>query len=123
MTRKRRTERQWLGEIDPAGTYRTTLSEELFGLGPQARADKEKIGELPPSFPLSPSSRFKAWTGQQVLDHRARMKELAEEKAKAELAAAKDRPPTPQPKQLAAAQKIKKLKLRPPAKQRTRIPA
>jgi len=114
MTRKRHAGRQRLGEIDPAGIYRTTLSEEIFSLGPQAVTDKEKTGELPPSFPLSASSRFRAWTGQQILDHRASMKELAEK----ELAAAKDRPPMPQPKQLEAGQKTKKLKLRPPARQR-----
>jgi hypothetical protein len=103
MTRKRRTERQWLGAIDPAGSYRTTLSEEIFGLGPQRIIDKEKSGELPPSSPLTPSSRFRAWTGQQILDHRAKMQALVS-------------PPRPQPKQFAAAQKIKKQKLRPPAK-------
>ena len=104
MTMKRRTERgQPLGEIDPAKIYRTTLSEELFGLGPQRIIDKVKSGELPPSFPITPSSRFRAWTGQQILDHRAKMQALVI-------------PLRPQPQQFAAAQKIKKQKLRPPAK-------
>jgi len=119
MTRKRRTV-ELIEEIRPDRVYRTTLSEELFGYGPQAAREKARNGELPLSFPLSPSSRFEVWTGQQVLDHRARMKELAEEKAKAEFAAAKDQPPKPQPAGLAAAQKIKKVKLRPPAKLRQR---
>ena len=75
---------------------------------------KEKRGELPKSFPLSPSSRYRAWTGQQVLDHRAKMQVLAAEQAVAEK--------RPQPPQFAAAkQKIKKQKLHPPvAKARQR---
>jgi hypothetical protein len=89
------------------------LSQQIFGYGPQATRDKIRNGELPLPHPLSSSARTEAWTGQQILDHRKKMKLLAEEKAKAELAAAKDRPPTPQPAWLAP--KIKKQKLRPPA--------
>jgi hypothetical protein len=111
----RKKQVELIGNIKPDQIYRTTLSPAIFGLGPQATVDKVKSGELPPSFPLSASSRFRAWTGQQILDHRANMmKAVAEEKA---LAAAKDR--QPQPAGLAAAQKkIKKQKLRPPARQR-----
>lgn len=103
-----------IGTIQPDQIYRVNLSPQIFGYGPQATRDKIRNGELPLPHPLSPSARTEAWTGQQILDHRARMKALAEEKAKAELAT--DGTKQPQPPQLAAAQKIKKLKLRPPAK-------
>src|ERR1035441_2010476 len=99
MTRKRHAGRQRLGEIDPAGIYRTTLSEELFGVGQQATKDKEKTGELLPSFPLSASSRFRAWTGQQILDHLAKMQKLAAEQLEVKRAAADQ--PLPQPAGLA----------------------
>ena len=114
MTRKRRTV-ELIEEITPDMAYRTTLSEELFALGPQAAADKEKVGELPPSSPLSASSRFRVWFGWQILEHRAAMQKLAAEQLVAKRAAT----PTPQPAGLAA-HKIRKQKLRPPAKQRQR---
>jgi hypothetical protein len=105
-----------IGTIQPDQIYRTTLSQQIFGYGPQATRDKIRNGELPLPHPLSSSARTEAWTGQQILDHRANMKLLAEEKAKAELAADGTKKPQLQPPQLAAAQKIKKVKLRPPAK-------
>jgi hypothetical protein len=114
MTRKRHAVRHMLGKIDPAGFYRTTLSEEIFGLGPQATADNEEAGDIPPSSPISPSSRFRGWYGQQILDHRANMQKLAAEQLEAKRAAADQL----QPKALADAVKIRKQKLRPPAKQR-----
>jgi hypothetical protein len=108
---KRKGNVELIGKIQPDQSYRTTLSPAIFNLGPQATRDKIKNGELPRPFPLSPSSRFEAWTGQQILDHRARMQVLAEEKAAAERAAEKQ----PQPKALAqAAAKIRKIKLKPP---------
>lgn len=116
----RKNKVELIGNIKPDQIYRTTLSPAIFGLGPQATVDKVKSGELPPSFPLSASSRFRAWTGQQILDHRAEMQKLATEEAARAAAVAKDQPPNSQPAGLAAAQKIKKQKLRPPAKQRQR---
>jgi hypothetical protein len=101
-----------IGDIKPDQIYRTTLSPAIFGLGPQATSDKEKIGELPPSFPLSPSSRFRAWTGQQILDHRAKMQALAAEQATEK---------RPQPPQFVGTRlKIKKQKLRPPVSTKVR---
>jgi hypothetical protein len=88
-----------------------------FGYEQAAIAALEKKKKLPLSFLLSEGGRARAWTGAQILDHRAEMQKRAE----AELAAAKDQPPMPQPKALVAA-KTKKLKLRAPgaAKQRRR---
>ena len=106
MTRKVSIES--IGEILLDRIYRTTLAAMIFGYAPQRARDLEKSGQLPPSFPLSPSSKFRAWTGQQILDHRAEMRKLAEQKAKAE----RERSPQPQPAALQP--KIKKLKLRPP---------
>jgi hypothetical protein len=108
MTRKGSTE--LIGEILPDQIYRTTLATTIFGYAPQRARDLEKSGQLPQSFPLSPSSKFRAWTGAQILDHRARMRALAGQQAKAE----RERPPQPQP--LALQRKIKKMKLRPPKK-------
>jgi hypothetical protein len=99
---------QSIGEILPDQIYRTTLAATIFGFAPQRARDLEKAGELPPSFPLSPSSRYRAWLGQQILEHRERMRELAEANAKA----LRDRPKQPQPDSL----KIKRTKLRPPGK-------
>jgi hypothetical protein len=39
-------------------------------------------GGLPMPFPLSPTSRFRAWTGRQIIEHRAQMRALAAERAK-----------------------------------------
>jgi hypothetical protein len=99
-----------IGEILPGMLYRTTLCPVIFGYGPQRRDDLIEKEELPRPAPLSKSSRFEYWTGQQILDHRAAMRKLAEEKA----AADKLRPAQPQP--LALQHKIKKQKLRPPSK-------
>jgi hypothetical protein len=96
---------QLIGEIEPQQIYRVTLSPALFGYGQQRTNDLIESGELPMPFPLSASSRFRAWTGTQIIEHRARMQELAAAKLKVE------RPAQPQP---VAQQKIKKLKLRPP---------
>jgi hypothetical protein len=93
--------------IIPDQIYRVTLSPAIFGLGSQATRDKIRTGELPLPAPLSPSSRFEAWTGQQILDHRAAMRKQAEEKAKT----LRERPPQKQPPL-----KIKKMKLRKPAR-------
>jgi hypothetical protein len=100
-----------IGAIDPHAIYRTSLAPSIFGYGPQRARDLEKNGLLPPSFPLTESSKARVWTGAQVLEHRARMRELAEQQAKAE----RERPKTKQ-EQPVALQKIKKVKLRPPSK-------
>ena len=109
MTRLRKDDVQLI-DIVPDRIYRTTMSEELFGLGPQATADKIKNGELPMAFPLSESSRARAWTGQQILEHRARMRELAAKKLEVERA----RPKQEQPRELIGKTKVRKAKLRPP---------
>jgi hypothetical protein len=108
MTRKATVES--IGAILPDAIYRTSLAPTIFGYGPQRARDLEKSGQLPPSFPLSPKSKYRAWTGQQILDHRADMRKQAEETAKA----VRDRPKQEQPKALQP--KIKKLKLRKPAR-------
>jgi hypothetical protein len=79
MTRKRITV-ETIGEIQPDVLYRTTLSPFIFGYGPQMTHDKIIAGELPKPIPLSETSRFSAWTGQQILDHRKKMRELAEKR-------------------------------------------
>ena len=90
-----------IGEIQSDRIYRTTLSPAIFGYGPQATRDKIRNGELPMPFPLSPTSRFEAWTGAQILEHRARMRALAEAKAKA--IAEANKLPRSQPSALAEA--------------------
>jgi hypothetical protein len=95
-----------VGDIQPHRIYRTTLAPTIFGYAPQRARDLEMAGELPPSFPLSPSSKYRAWLGQDIINHRNRMRELSEANAKAKAA----RPKQEQPLAL----KIKKQKLRPP---------
>jgi len=92
MTR-RKLEVELNGDIQPDRIYRTTLSPAIFGYGPQATRDKIRNGDLPTPFPLSPTSRFEAWTGRQIIEHRAQMQALAAEKAKA----IADRRPRPRP--------------------------
>jgi hypothetical protein len=108
MTRRRK-EIPLLEEIRPDQLYRTTLSPAIFNLGWQACANAVKAGKLPRPFPLTPGSRYQAWTGQQILDHRERMRILAEEKAAADAA----RPPQSQP--AGFKKRVKKVKLRRPS--------
>ena len=88
-----------------------------FGYEQAAIDILEKKKLLPLSFQLSEGGRARAWTGGQILDHRAEMQKRAE----AELAAAKDQPPMPQPKALVNVRKVKKVKLRRPIKQYKKI--
>jgi len=106
MTRKAVIES--IGGIRADQIYRTNLAPTIFGYGVERARTLEKSGQLPPSFPLSASSKYRAWTGQQILDHRADMRELAEANAKA----LRERSPQAQPAALQP--KIKKQKLRPP---------
>jgi hypothetical protein len=94
MTR-RKIEVGPIGDIQPDRIYRTTLSSAIFGYGPQATSDKIRNGELPMPFPLSPTSRFQAWTGRQIIAHRAQMQALAAEKAKAIVDSKRPRPQPP----------------------------
>jgi hypothetical protein len=103
MTRRKR-EIPILGAINPDQLYRTTLSVAIFNLGWQATKNKIKGGELPRPSPIFEGSKYEAWTGQQILDHRRDMRALAEQKAAIDAA----RPKQSQP----AAFKRKKLKLR-----------
>jgi hypothetical protein len=89
------------GEIQPGQFYRTTLSPAIFGVGWQSARNKILAGELP-----TPSGDPAGWTGQQILDHRAKMQALADAKALADAA----RPKQPQP--AAFKRKTKKMKLR-----------
>jgi hypothetical protein len=107
---KRKGNTELIGEILPDAIYRTSQSPSIFGYGPQRTKELIRKQELPLPAPLTPSSRFEFWTGAQILAHRANMRKLAEEKAKAE----RNRPKQEQPKALQP--KIKKLKLRPPNK-------
>jgi|tagenome__1003787_1003787.scaffolds.fasta_scaffold19926275_1 predicted DNA-binding transcriptional regulator AlpA len=92
-----------IDSIHPHQIYRMTMHEQIFGYGRQRIAELIKEGKLPTPMPLSAGGRSLAWTGQQILDHRARMAALADERAKATAS----RPPAPQPKAF-----VKKLKLR-----------
>jgi len=98
-----------IGKIDPDRVYRTNLSPQLFGYGPQRTRDLIKLRQLPPPFPLNAESTALAWTGRQILDYRAQMQKLAAEKLEAAIAAPKQE----QPKALVG--KVKKVKLRPPS--------
>jgi hypothetical protein len=104
---KRKDSSELIGAILPDQIYRTTLSPAIFGYGTQRTRDLIREQKLPLPAPLTPGSRFEFWTGAQILQHRADMRKLAEEKAKADRA----RPPQEQP--LALQPKTKKLKLRP----------
>jgi hypothetical protein len=109
MTR-RRTYAPLIGEIIPGQFYRTTQSPAIFDLGWQATKNKIRSGEFPRPMPLSEGSLITGWLGSQILEHRARMQALAEGKAKVDAL----RPKQPQP--AALVKKVKKTKLRRPAR-------
>lgn len=99
-----------LSELRRDQIVRKKYGRFYFGYEQAAIDALEKKKKLPLSFPLSEGGRARAWTGAQILDHRAEMQKRAE----AELAAAKDQPPMPQPKALADVPRVKKIKLRRP---------
>jgi hypothetical protein len=105
MTRRRK-DVPLLDTINPDQLYRTTLAPALFDLGWQACRNKIRSGELPRPLPLTADSKCEAWTGRQILEHRARMAEVAAERAQAEAVRAKQSQPA------AFKKKIKKVKLR-----------
>jgi hypothetical protein len=98
-----------IADIKPSGLYRVRLAPKIFGLGIEATREKIKSGELPTPIPLSASSRARAWTGVQILEHRAAMAALAE---------AKKASPAPAPQPAALHGRIKKRKLTPPSQRK-----
>jgi hypothetical protein len=113
MTRRRKTV-ALIGDINPAQFYRTSNAPALFDLGWQATKNKILSGELPRPFPLNENSRIEGWLGSQILEHRARMRALAEERAATRAA----RPKQQQPKALK--KKTKKVKLHAPGRDTAR---
>ncbi len=112
MTRPRKAV-HLIGEISPGQFYRTSQSPALFDLGWQATKNKIRSGELPRPMPLNENSKIEGWLGSQIIEHRTRMRALAEERAATNAA----RPKQSQP----AALKKKKVKLRTtPSQMRTR---
>jgi hypothetical protein len=113
VTRRKR-EIPLLGAINPDQLYRTTLAPAIFNLGWQACKNKIKSGDLPRPSPLTPGSKYEAWTGQQILDHRKDMQALAEQKAPVDAARPKQEQPVgfKRAAKAAPATKIKKTKLR-----------
>ena len=109
MTRSKDVVTEMLDQIQPDRIYRTNLSPQIFGYGPERTRDLIAAGELPAPFPLTPSSKYSAWTGKQILEHRARVQKIGEAKVEAARAATKQSPPD-------KLRKIKKLKLKKPAK-------
>jgi hypothetical protein len=105
VTRRKR-EIPLLEEIRPDQLYRTTLAPAIFSLGWQACKNQIKAGKLPRPFPLSEGSKYEAWSGRQILEHREKMQALAEQKAVTDAA----RPKQSQP--AGFKKKVKKLKLR-----------
>jgi hypothetical protein len=111
VTRRKR-EIPLLEEIRPDQLYRTTLAPAIFSLGWQACKNKIRSGDLPRPFPLTPGSKYEAWTGQQILDHRRDMQALAEAKAVTDAARPRQSQPAGFKKKPVPAPKIKKIKLR-----------
>jgi hypothetical protein len=106
-----------LSELSRNQIVRKKFGPFYFGYQTSGIENLMEAGLLPRAFALSEGGRAQGWTGGQILDHHAAMQVLATEQAARDTAAAKHQPPNPQPHQLAAAQKIKKVKLRPAVKQ------
>jgi hypothetical protein len=122
VTRRKDSLPNDVGKIDPDGRYRTSLCVAIFGYGPARTRQKIEAGELPMPSPLSASSRVEAWSGTQILEHRAKMEKLAvarlEAKREAERLRVEQGIKRPQPPELVGKRHIKKLKLRPPGASR-----
>ena len=105
---------QLLGDINPSQIYPTTQSPAIFGLGWQATKDKIRSGALPRPSPLAPGSNREGWYGHQILEHRAQMQALAEQKAVTDAARPKQEQPPgfKRMAKVAPAPKVKKVKLR-----------
>lgn len=67
--------------IDPHQIIRRRDGEKYFGLKHAAIEMKIQSGDLPMPIPLSENGRATGWTGQQIIDHRTRMLEIAAEHA------------------------------------------
>lgn len=107
MTRRRK-DVALIEAINPDQLYGTQLAPAIFNLGWQACKNKIRLGQLPRPAPLNAGSKLEAWTGQQILDHRKDMRELAEAKAVIDAA----RPRQPQPKAFIKKKRTEKKKLR-----------
>lgn len=105
-----------LEQHDPLEIVRFVDGPKVFGLKPSALKAKIDAGEIEAPIPLTKSGRALGWTRATVMKHHADMAALRDKRAK-------EAPPKEkkeQPKALAAVQRIKKTKLRPPvADQRT----
>jgi hypothetical protein len=101
---------QLIGDINPSQIYPTTLGPAIWGLGWQATKNKVASGQLPRPSPLTPGSNREGWFGFQILEHRSRMQTLAAEKAATNATRLKQKQPA------AFQKKIKKVKLRAPAR-------
>ena len=57
------------------------MHREFFGLQKSQLDEKIKAGEIDPPIPLSKTGRAKGFTGQQIIDHQQRQRELSKRKS------------------------------------------
>jgi hypothetical protein len=105
MTRARK-EVALLEAIHPDQIYPTSLSPAIFSLGWQACRNRIKSGDLPRPSPIHEGSNREGWFGSQILEHREKMRKIAEERAAIDAARPKQQQPA------AFKRKTKKMKLR-----------
>ena len=70
-----------LGKLHPNEIIRKHMGPKYFGLGATQLEEEIRRGTIPPPKVLSSNGRAKGWTGQQILDHQARLFEQEEDSA------------------------------------------
>lgn len=69
-------------KLHPNEIVRWKDAPRFFGLKKSQLDDKIKAGEIEPPMSLSASGRAKGFTGQQIIEHQQRQRELSKRKAK-----------------------------------------
>lgn len=70
-----------LPPLDPHQIVRRCDGTKYFGFKHSALELKIRDGEIPLPIPLSEKGRATGWTGQQIIDHHARMMRIAADHA------------------------------------------
>jgi hypothetical protein len=64
-------------ELHPNEIVRWKDAPKYFGLRESHLREKIKAGEIDPPIPLSSTGRAKGFTGQQILEHQQRQRQLS----------------------------------------------
>ena len=71
------TDNKGVEGLHPNEIVRLKDAPKYFGLGKTQLDEKIKAGEIDPPIALSASGRAKGFTGQQIIEHQQRQRELS----------------------------------------------